>query len=508
MVDRLITRLPPPNAPGIYGVISSTGVTAATGFGIVAIVGRASFGPIDEAVSLGSPEAVQARYGDASAPDRSDMTSTLANLAREAWLGGALGFVCARVGGTGGAAASLTGGVESTDVTPVQVGDLVASSEGVFGNNFRVALHDRLANPTQRELVVYHGSRQIQVTTFAKGGDEAAALQLRTASAPYVRFVDTRATPGDVSLASLSQASSELQGGIDPTVSAGDYADAFALLSIWPWATLVTDTENLPGNADEAGMFQAIREYVDNEALWGRFRTAAVGQPTSEYIQDRYEAASAVNSALVRYQGTGFEIANPDGTMRVVEGYLAAAVDAGIMSTLTPGTSMTWRAVPRATGLIVGVPGYDEESAIGAGMGYYKWSRTMGIRTGAGVSTLVDSSVTPVWAVGINDGWRYLEHVATAFGLINEIGAAWESMVANSNPLLRPPNTPAGRAALVATANSTANRFRDQTWIRSGEVIEDPTFPPSGNVAYFTFRNLVVALRTERIVLSLPFGTP
>jgi hypothetical protein len=164
--------------------------------------------------------------------------------------------------------------------------------------------------------------------------------------------------------------------------------------------------------------------------------------------------------------------------------------------------------IPGATGLVVGSPAYDEPTAILNGMGYYKFSNTLGIRTGAGINTYVNYGLTPMWAVALNSGWRYLQHVATAFGLIGDIGDTWEGMVANPDPLLRPPNTPAGRAALVASANSIAKRYTDNNWIQSGDVVVDPTHASSGNTAFFTFQNLVVALAAERLVLSLPFGTP
>ena len=149
-----------------------------------------------------------------------------------------------------------------------------------------------------------------------------------------------------------------------------------------------------------------------------------------------------------------------------------------------------------------------EPTAITSGMGYYKYSATLGVRTGAGISTLVNPAVTPIWATQLNHGWKYLEHVATAFGLLGDIGDTWESMVANPDPTLRPPNTPAGRAALVAAANRSAKQYQDNSWIQSGDVIVDPAHPSTSNTAYFTFENLVVALRAERLVLALPFGTP
>jgi hypothetical protein len=500
MVDRLITSYPPPTAPGIYGIISSAGpATGPSGLGIVALVGKASFGPIGTAVPCGSTTRVQQVYGNASSVDRSITTSTMANLAREASIGGAIGFVAVRVGGTGGTTASVIGGV--MDNASTVTGQFSAASPGVFGNSLSVFLRAVAGAPTQKERVVMQGTTIVQNSRFAAGTppDEAAALAAATVGAPYVVF--TKSAVGSGVLATISPAA-VLSGGADPSVSPSDYGNAFAALSPHAWATLVTDSE------DPNVAFKAIASYVDTETLSGRFRTACVGEATNVAVATRYADASAINSPLVRYAGSGFTYPNGDGTSRTVEGYLAAAVDAGILSTLTPGTSMTWRTIPGATGIVVGTPAYDEATAITAGMGYYKYSQTMGVRTGAGISTLVNPGLPPIWATGLNPGWKYLEHVATAFGLLGEIGDTWESMVANPNPLQRPPNTPAGRDALTAAANRTSKKYIDNSWIQSGDVIVDPSHPSTSNTAYFTFENLVVALRAERLVLALPFGTP
>ena len=501
MVDRLITSYPPPTAPGIYGIISAAGAaTGPSGLGIVAIVGKASFGPVGQAVVCGSPDQVATVFGTASSVDRTSTTSTLANLAREAAIGGAIGFVGVRVGGTGGTAAKIVAGV--MDNASAIVGNLTAASAGVFGNTLQCAIRAVAGSGgAQKELVVYQGTSIVQDSRFSSGGttpDEALALQQATVGAPFVVF--TKTSIGSGILGTLAQTA--LSGGVDPTVSPSDYGNAFASLSTQAWATLVTDSE------DPTIAFKSVQAYVDTETLQGRFRTACVGEPTSVAVATRYTDASALNSPLVRYAGSGFTYPNGDGTYRTVEGYLAASVDAGILSTLTPGTSMTWRSIPGATGIVAGTPAYDEPTAIAAGMGYYKYSPTMGVRTGAGISTLVNPGLPPIWATGLNPGWKYLEHVATAFGLLGEIGDTWESMVANPDPLLRPPNTPAGRDALVAAANRSAKKYSDNSWIQSGEVIVDPVHASTSNTAYFTFQNLLVALRAERLVLALPFGTP
>jgi hypothetical protein len=229
-----------------------------------------------------------------------------------------------------------------------------------------------------------------------------------------------------------------------------------------------------------------------------------VGEPTSVAEATRRSDASALNSALVRYAGGGYTYPNGDGTFRNVEGYLAAAHDAGVMSTLGPGTTMTWRVIPGAT-TAYGVT--DTASAITAGMGYYEQS-FRGIRTGEGMSTLVNSALPPIWALELHDGWKFIEHVATAWGLLGAISDDWDEALSKEPPNLRPGNTEAGRATLVALGNRSTKTYVDNGWLQSGSVIVDPNRAPTSTIAYFTFDNLVVALRAERLVLELPFGRP
>jgi hypothetical protein len=150
----------------------------------------------------------------------------------------------------------------------------------------------------------------------------------------------------------------------------------------------------------------------------------------------------------------------------------------------------------------------DEGAAIAAGMGYFKYTQGLGIRTGAGISTLVNWDIPPIWALALNEGWQHVEHAATAFGLLSDVGSEWLGSIANPDPSLRPSVSDVGLATLVALADRVTKRYTDRTWIRSGNVIVDPAHPPEGNLAYFTFQNLVVGLRAERLVLTLPFGTP
>jgi hypothetical protein len=140
-------------------------------------------------------------------------------------------------------------------------------------------------------------------------------------------------------------------------------------------------------------------------------------------------------------------------------------------------------------------------------MGYYESGRT-GIRTGKGITTLVNPDSTPPWALALHDGWKFFEHTATAFGLITDISDGWEEVMTNPDVSKRPANNAPGRAALTAVANRSTTRYIDRGWLQSGKVIVDPSRPPEADLAYFTFENLMIALRAERLVLELPFARP
>ena len=488
MVDQLITTWTPPKPPGIYAVISAaSGAFSITGEGTCAIVGKASTGPLNEVLQLGSPTMVEQIYGAASAVDRSDMSATMANLARNSALGGAISYCCVRVG-SGGAAASLV----LEDAASTELGTLAAAYPGADGNDLTATIRLVVGSTTLKELIVYRDQTPIQVTQFASGGDEATTLQAATAGQSGAVFTKTASGIFDV----LTQ--EPLLGGIDPTVAPGDYTSAFALLSGYAWRSLVTDSE-------APAVHSSLVAFLDEEIKFGRFRFGAVGEPTSVPLLDRLEAPAALNSCVVRYVGNGFVSRNEDGTYRNDEGYLAAAFDAGLLSTISPGVTMTWRTVPGALDIVGPV---DEATAITAGMGTYTYNPRRGVRTGKGMSTLVDPSLVPIWALQLNDGWMYFDHTATAFGLIQDIGDLWGDTMADPDPLLRPPNTEVGRETLCALGDRVANLYIGNGWLASGVVIVDPAHPPTADTAWFTFQNLLVTLHAERLVLTLPFARP
>lgn len=491
MVSALITTTTIPTIPGVYGKITASSLPGPSDVGVVAIVAKASTGPLGVVSSIASAAGVQSVYGAASAVDRTSVVSQMANMAREAGIAGALQFQCVRVG-SGGTKASLN----LVDSVSGAVGHLDHPYPGVYGNALRATIRVVVGDATQKELVVYDGSNIVQVSRFpATSGDEPAGLATATVGAQYAVFIKTGT--GNGILAAITNAALNTAAGVDPTIANGDYTTAFALLSQYGWATLVTDSE-------ATAVHTALASYLDTEIALGRFRTGAVGEPTSVSESTRRTDATALNSAVVRYIGNGYSYPNGDGTNRSVEGFLAAAEQAGRMSTLLPGQPMTWRTIPGANGLVGSV---SAAAAIAAGMGYYEYAGGT-YRTGAGISTLVNVNNTPIWALQLHTGWKKLEHVATAFGFMAEIGAAWDEVIANPDVEDRPPNTNAGRAALVSIANRTTKKYIDNGWILSGECIVDPAHAPTNDVSYFTFSNLVIALRAERLVLELPFGQP
>jgi hypothetical protein len=99
-----------------------------------------------------------------------------------------------------------------------------------------------------------------------------------------------------------------------------------------------------------------------------------------------------LNSAIMRHVGNGFQIRMRDGSVLNCEGMLAAATDAGLLCCLGPGEPMAWRVISRAIHVIGPI---DQATAIESGMAY-ALSPTLGVRTGAGISTLVDWSRAPI----------------------------------------------------------------------------------------------------------------
>lgn len=456
--------------PGVYVQTTRAGMPPVPGAGTdtVAVLFRASWGPLGLGEILETPDAIPLLYG----------TTGTVDALEEPFYGGARRLLPFRLGSSGLAASVILKDGSGEDAVEIR-----AAEVGTRGNGFFITLRDSLVDPALGELIVYEGYTVRQVIRFQRGQSEpgalVAAIEATNALSPVRWITATKLSDGDGTLANVTQV--PLAGGVDPTVTASDYVAALSAIETADWAVLVADSE-------DPATHTAIRAYVDRVRAEGKRSLAVVGEPTTVPFQTRCQNAAALNHAAVVYVGNGFQ--GSDGRIR--EGYRAAARVAGMIAGSPVTSSLTHAPVAGAVAVVGELTGPQVEEAIRSGMLVFTRSATGTVQVEYGITTLVQPSADQ------DEGWRKIRRVRTRDSLISRIVAATDPLVGRLN------NDRDGRATLVAVMQGVVNQMVAEGALLGGVVEEDKAHPPVGDSAWF--RVAVDDLDSaERLYITFPF---
>ena len=183
--------------PGVYFRETKGGGAELVGArnGVVAAAFRANWGPIGEVITLESPAEIPEYYGDDAG------TNSNVAMLEKIFLGGASQIRAIRVG-EGGTKASIT--LKDTTTSPVNVVKLEALFPG--SRPLSITIKDSLAVETQRECIIYSGTKELMKVTFAKGAGEPAALVEAINSNTSAFLEATKLADGNGVMATLTQA--------------------------------------------------------------------------------------------------------------------------------------------------------------------------------------------------------------------------------------------------------------------------------------------------------------
>lgn len=433
--------------PGVYVRVTNIGEPqeAIVPQGIVAILFRASWGPLGEPVILESLESVTTTFGSDGTIDA----------ILEAFRGGCRRVIAYRLG-AGEAKAVLTLQDDSaTDVVKIE-----AKYPGKRGNDFAITIRDSLSDDTKRELLLFEGTTLRQTIQFNKGTNEAQALvdAIAASNSPYITA--EKIADGSGILATVSQL--KLTGGDDPVITGEDYSKGLLAIEAIDWNVLCVDTEDPVIHA-------VVQTYVDRVRNEGKRVIAVVGEPTSVDLATRMANARAFNDPAIVYVGNGFK--GSDGVVR--EGYKAAARVAGMIASANITESLTHYVVRNAVEVVGALTNAEIEEAIKSGMLIFTLSAQKQVQIEYGINTFV----TPT--ADMDAGWKKIRRVRTRDNLMDRIVAAWDSLIGKVN------NSPDGRATLIAVAQGVINRMIVEGALLQGTVYEDPSNPPQGDSAWF-----------------------
>ena len=147
--------------PGTYFNIQKKGGNAAAGVmnGVTAVIFRADFGPLNEAIELSAEDGYEGIFGTALTTDAM----------KEAIAGGAKTIIACRVGNGGTQGSIKLQDSESTDAVSI-----TAKYPGA--KDFVVTVREKLSDSTLKECIFYAGTTEFEKVEFAAGTDEANAL--------------------------------------------------------------------------------------------------------------------------------------------------------------------------------------------------------------------------------------------------------------------------------------------------------------------------------------------
>lgn len=443
--------------PGVYFREEATGATELIGArnGVVAVAFKANWGPLGEIVTLESPAEIAGIYGDDSA-DNSNV-----EILRKIFIGGASQIKAVRVG-SGGTKAS-TALKDTTETTPVSVVNLEAKYAGT--RSLSVTIKDSLSVTTQRECIIYSGTKELMKVTFAKGDAEVDALVAAINADEASIVTASKAAAGNGKLAAITQ-TAFTTAGASPTISNTDYDAAFTVLESAQWNVLCVDS-------NDTAVHSLVKAFINRANDAGLMGIACVGEPTSVALATRQSDCAAFNSYNVVYVLNGFKIGN-----EVYEGFNAAAVVAGLIAYLPANDSPTHKIIGGATEIVGPLTNTQIVDCLACGAIVFTVSATGAVWIEQGINTFTTLDADH------DAGWKKIRRTKTRFELIQRILENTEGIIGNVG------NDSNGRQTIIAIANGIIEQMIAENKLISGSVYEDPSNPPQGDSAWFVIEVL------------------
>ena len=435
--------------PGVYQRHSNVGFDSLAGAqdGICAIPVKASWGPLGKVLRNTQASDLIQNYG------AGEYGAAYTVPAAAAMFDGGASTVYTYRLGTGGTAASLEIG-ESLKATAKYPGTMPVS----------VSVQQKLGDTTRKVFQVYAGTTLVETWEFdGSGTGEGASLIAAAAKSAYVT-ITAETAPATVPI--LAVASGDLKGGVDPTVTNGDYSAAFAALGPYYYNTIALDVDD----NEDMTLSLLLQSYLDDAFKLGKLGIAVVGEKTTVAFADRCAHARAFNDAKVAYLGGGYMVGNENK-----DGVMAICYTAGVIAATPSNQGITHYVINGATDLCESLTYAQYEDAIDAGMILLSMSPDGNIWYDTGITTLTSPETGTQ-----DDGWMKLRRVKVRFELIDRLDRELMPKVG------RVPADTDGVADIVQAGQRILDAMVNERKVMPGAVFaEDPSNPYSGDSAWF-----------------------
>lgn len=449
--------------PGSYFNIQKKGSNAAAGIlnGVTAVIFRADFGPLNEAVELSAEDGYEGTYG----------TGLTTDALREAFAGGAKTIIACRVG-NGGTQGTITlkdeDGADAVTITAKYPGE----------KDFAVTVREKLSDSSLKECIVYTGTTQFEKLEFAAGAGEVDALVAAFSASKNFK-AEAKEGEGEKILANVSQ--SAFIKGTNPEVTSGDYSNAFAQVEPFEYNTICVDTE-------DTSIHLLLQSFIGRIFDASSLTQAVVAERHEVDLDKRIAHAASFNDEKMNYVLN----AHIDEQGTEIDGYQTAARIAGMIGSCASNSSLTHTVINGFSELKESLSNTDMIAAEKKGCIVLSYNKSKQVWIDNAINTLI----TP--ADNQDDGWKKIRRVKTRFELIRRINNTADDLVGKVD------NDTNGRQTVISQLQGVGDDMKAEGKLIACTVTESSTYTSDGDSAWFDI-DVIDKDSMEHIYLTFTF---
>lgn len=427
--------------PGVYYRHSSRDRKGPVGAidGIVAIVMRSGWGPINTVTSHDSYESALSAYGDSVGMkaikcffDAGATTVRVCRIASES-----------SPGAPGEAAIG-----EFMSVTAKYAGDYP----------IKVKTQNKPGDSSKWQcLILVNGvvkeTYTVEADTASPAAELAAVINKQSA---YINAESKEAA--------ITATEANLTSGTNPGVTNADYAAGFYALEPYPYNVIITDTE------DEA-VDTLLAEYINHAHDNGKFVMAVFAGKTATAFEDRKKKAASYNNPQIVYVGNG----GIDEDGNTVEGMLMAAHTAGAIAATPSNQAITRVPITSFVDVSEKLKNEQYDESISSGMLLLSMNAEGEVWFDSGCNTLVTLNENQ------DAGWKKIKRTKVRNELMDRLNRTMEKKVARVNC------DPDGVADIIQSGMGVmkAMEGENKLAVGSSQFYEDPDNPYMGDSGWF-----------------------
>ena len=458
--------------PGGYFNIQKKGDNASAGAvnGITGILFKADWGPINEVVELSVGDGYESTFGNGGTTDAIGL----------AFEGGTKTAYCCRVG-NGGTPGNIKLKLASEDTEAVSITAKYAGAKA-----FTVSIKDKLADDTQRECIIYTGTKEFEKVSFAKSDDdEVAALvsafaDSKNFSVEQLKTSDDPSVPVEGKLAAITQEA--MTAGTNPTATLEDYSNGLALLEAYFVNTVCVDTE-------DTAVHGLLDSWLDRIFDMGQLSVGVVAESKSIDLADRQAHAAAFNTEKMVYV---LNSAASSTTYGEIEGYQTAAKIAGMIAGCAANSSLTHTVLDKITAL--------REVLTPTQMTKAEQSGCLVLSINTDKQVWIDNAINTLVTLADNqdDGWKKIRRTKTRYEMIKRMNDQADSLVGKVD------NDKNGRATIISQLQGIGDSMIEEGKLVSCNVAESSTYTADGDSCWFVI-DVIDKDSAEHIYLMYQF---